>query len=386
MVHDGVVRQPARHRLVVALEPRSAAEAAAPTVDRERCRRTSRRRRELVARAQAARAALAAGDQRRARSARCRSAGPALDASVAAVPRPLRQAPARGRPPRRRSCCARSRAAAQVLENTVVVFTSDHGEYGGSHGLRGKGAGMYEEGDPRAADRQRLHRQPRRACRAPCASQLTSSVDVAPLLLTIAQRLRRLAARPGATRSIATRADLLAIARDPAAPGRDYALHATDEVVTEFALLPYAADAPLHVAGHHHADRTSTRPTATGAGHDRARSPATQEAELYDYTTPAGYSRSTTSPGAARWRRALRAALEQATLERAARAAPVHARRRPAARARGVPRRSRRRSAAVSTIHRLQRGRADRSRNRAPPAVGSAPARRWGVGARATRR
>ncbi len=33
-----------------------------------------------------------------------------------------------------------------VAANTVVVFTSDHGEYGGSHGLRGKGAGVYEEG------------------------------------------------------------------------------------------------------------------------------------------------------------------------------------------------------------------------------------------------
>ena len=33
-----------------------------------------------------------------------------------------------------------------VDRNTVVVFTSDHGEYGGSHGMRGKGAAIYEEG------------------------------------------------------------------------------------------------------------------------------------------------------------------------------------------------------------------------------------------------
>ncbi len=33
----------------------------------------------------------------------------------------------------------------QVAANTVVVFTSDHGEYGASHGLRGKGGGVYEE-------------------------------------------------------------------------------------------------------------------------------------------------------------------------------------------------------------------------------------------------
>ena len=33
----------------------------------------------------------------------------------------------------------------QLAANTVVLFTSDHGEYGASHGLRGKGAGVYEE-------------------------------------------------------------------------------------------------------------------------------------------------------------------------------------------------------------------------------------------------
>ena len=33
-----------------------------------------------------------------------------------------------------------------LAANTIVVFTSDHGEYGASHGLRGKGAGVYEEG------------------------------------------------------------------------------------------------------------------------------------------------------------------------------------------------------------------------------------------------
>ncbi len=32
-----------------------------------------------------------------------------------------------------------------VASNTVVVFTSDHGEYGGSHGLHSKGGGVYDE-------------------------------------------------------------------------------------------------------------------------------------------------------------------------------------------------------------------------------------------------
>ena len=73
----------------------------------------------------------------------------------------------------------------EVAANTVIVFTSDHGEYGASHGLRGKGASAYEEGirvplivkDPRGL----LTSEPEVQ-----RTQLTSSVDVAPLLLTIA--------------------------------------------------------------------------------------------------------------------------------------------------------------------------------------------------------
>jgi arylsulfatase len=32
-----------------------------------------------------------------------------------------------------------------LSDRTVVLFTSDHGEMGGAHGLRGKGAFAYEE-------------------------------------------------------------------------------------------------------------------------------------------------------------------------------------------------------------------------------------------------
>jgi arylsulfatase A-like enzyme len=76
-----------------------------------------------------------------------------------------------------------------------VLFTSDHGEYGGSHGLRGKGAAVYDEGiriplyvkDPRGE----LTAAPERPRR-----QLTSSVDVAPLLLTIASGSRAWRSEP----------------------------------------------------------------------------------------------------------------------------------------------------------------------------------------------
>ena len=169
----------------------------------------------------------------------------------------------------------------QVAANTVVVVTSDHGEYGGSHGLRGKGAGAYDEAirvpllvsDPRGKLTS-APEQPR--------TQLTSSVDVAPLLLTIAsgsdewrseRRYEHLAQRP----------DLASILADPSAPGRDYVLHATDETVTEFAIEPYAADAPLHVV----ALRTPQAKFATYSnweGEQIAPLAEGQERELYDYS------------------------------------------------------------------------------------------------------
>jgi len=196
----------------------------------------------------------------------------------------------------------------QLLSNTVVVFTSDHGEYGGSHGLRGKGAGVYDEGIrvPLIVTdfSDRLGVVPG------FREQLTSSVDLAPLLLT-------LATGSGDWRTdsryaqIAGRADLLAIARDPAAPGRDYALHATDEVVTEFALLPYAADAPLYVT----AVITPARKYATYSHwHPGTLEPnvETQEVEFYDHLTPDGRLEISNQTGTLPGEDTLRATLHEA--------------------------------------------------------------------------
>ncbi|MEA2313385.1 MAG: hypothetical protein QOI03_77 [Solirubrobacteraceae bacterium] len=173
----------------------------------------------------------------------------------------------------------------EVAANTVVVFTSDHGEYGASHGLRGKGAGAYEEAirvplivkDPRGVlvSEPQLER-----------AQLSSSVDVTPLLLTIATGSSDWRGEPRYAH-IAGRLDLASILADPAAPGREFVLHATDEVVTEFAVEPYAADAPLHVM----ALRTSAAKYVTYShwhpGATRALAGG-EEAELYDYRTHSG--------------------------------------------------------------------------------------------------
>ncbi len=173
----------------------------------------------------------------------------------------------------------------RIAANTVVVFTSDHGEYGASHGLRGKGASAYEE----AIRVPLIVKDPRgvlRAARRTARTQLTSSVDVPPLLLSIATgsgswRNERLGAH------LAGRADIASILTNPRAPGRRYVLHATDEIVTEFAIEPYASNAPLHVVAlrtarakyvtYSHWRPGSTVPDSRG-----------QERELYDYRTPGG--------------------------------------------------------------------------------------------------
>jgi arylsulfatase A-like enzyme len=173
----------------------------------------------------------------------------------------------------------------EVAANTIVVFTSDHGEYAASHGMRGKGASVYEEAirvplivnDPRGI----LTTAPERE-----RQQLCSSVDVAPLLLTIASGSGDWRGDPR-YQHLATRPDLAAILANPTAAGRAFALHATDEVVTEFATHPYAAAAPLHVVG-------LITPTAKYATYSRWKAGTTEEVargrqeELYDYSTPQG--------------------------------------------------------------------------------------------------
>jgi arylsulfatase A-like enzyme len=183
------------------------------------------------------------------------------------------------------SVLATLNSSPRVAANTVIVFTSDHGEYGASHGLRGKGAGAYEEAirvplivkDPRG----KLTSAPQTV-----RTQLTSSVDLAPLLLTIGSGGDHWRSDSYYSQ-IAGRADLAAILADPEAPGREFVLHATDETVTEFAVEEYAAGAPLHVV----AMRTQEGKYATYSnwaeeGIDQLTEG--QESELYDYGTASG--------------------------------------------------------------------------------------------------
>ncbi len=173
----------------------------------------------------------------------------------------------------------------EIAANTVILFTSDHGEYGASHGLRGKGAGAYDEA-LRVPLLVKDNRGKLTASPQTVRNQLSSSVDVAPLLLTIATDSEDWRSESHYSH-LSERADLAAILKDPEAAGRDYVMHATDETVTEFAIEPFAADAPLHVVAmrtpeakfalYSHWPEEGIEPLTEG-----------QEAELYDYTTETG--------------------------------------------------------------------------------------------------
>lgn len=197
----------------------------------------------------------------------------------------------------------------QVAANTVIVFTSDHGEYGGSHGLRGKGAAAYEEAI-RVPLLVKDNRRELTQAPAVTRSQLTSSVDIAPLLLTIATGSNdwRGEAR---YEHISGRADLAAILADPNAQGRPYVLHTTDETVTEYAVESYAADAPLHVV----AVRTPQAKYASYASWQPGGIEplgSNEERELYDYATDGGRLELHNGAGQSKLEAGLHATLSQA--------------------------------------------------------------------------
>jgi arylsulfatase len=71
--------------------------------------------------------------------------------------------------------------ALRLGERTIVVFTSDHGEMGGAHGLRGKGAFAYEESLHLPFYVVHPDVRPGQSCRA-----LSSHIDLVPTLLSMA--------------------------------------------------------------------------------------------------------------------------------------------------------------------------------------------------------
>lgn len=171
-----------------------------------------------------------------------------------------------------------------VVENTIVVFCSDHGEYAGAHGLlQGKIGTIYEEAwhiplivvDPSGRFTGDIN---------DIRMGLTSSVDLMPMLVTLGD----LGSTDWMTGDLAAiygqRHDMISMLKSKDAPGRPYVLFATDEVVPN---VYNFNGAPTHVLGF----RTDEYKVGISAPWLPATSeidPTQVQPELYDYSTANG--------------------------------------------------------------------------------------------------
>lgn len=134
----------------------------------------------------------------------------------------------------------------EVKQNSIFIFTSDHGEYGSSHGLQGKGGTVYDEGIrvPLVVRDSR----PNSYVVSPqtMRKQLTSSVDLLPMIVTMGNGGSTTWMTGEYQQLYSNRWDLLSILGKTDAGGRPYALHSTDEFVPD---IYNFNGSPLHVIG-----------------------------------------------------------------------------------------------------------------------------------------
>jgi arylsulfatase A-like enzyme len=179
------------------------------------------------------------------------------------------------------------RGRPNLAENTIVIFTGDHGDHGGSHGLHEKALTVYEESihlpllihDP-SRRWSRFEEIPR--------SQLTSTVDLFPLLLTLAKGGRSWL-NDSRFIHLADDVDWAGILVDPVGSGRNYIVSTSDEFFgNKLDATSGPTDVPSHVIG----VRTPAAKFASynywKVGSIELNDSERQELELYDYLTPEG--------------------------------------------------------------------------------------------------
>lgn len=141
-----------------------------------------------------------------------------------------------------------------VAKNTIIVFTSDHGEEAGSHGfISNKSANVYDEtirvplivSDPTGRFVGDVETQ---------RKQLTSAVDLVSMMVSFAHEGTRSWMTGDNATLYSKRFDMFPLLKSSTAPGRDYALFSTDETITlwqDFATAPNAVknQTPAHVLG-----------------------------------------------------------------------------------------------------------------------------------------
>ncbi|MFZ4660902.1 MAG: sulfatase-like hydrolase/transferase [Caldilineaceae bacterium] len=165
--------------------------------------------------------------------------------------------------------------------NTIIIFTSDHGDCCGSHGLRGKGASAYEEAIRVPFYVKDLTGQWSDGVSQDC-SGLTSHIDFTPLLLTLASGGADWRADERFAH-LAHRFDLSTLLRNPNNPGRTYVLHASDEIsYTDEPPLYENRNIPFHLISCRTTAGKLTRYHHWLPGRDTI-DPAGEEQECYDY-------------------------------------------------------------------------------------------------------
>jgi len=171
-----------------------------------------------------------------------------------------------------------------VIENTVIVFAADHGEYSGAHGLvQGKLGTVYEEAwhiplivvDPSGrftGDTQVIR------------NGLTSSVDLMNLLVSIGNKGTKDWMQGYLADIYGDRHDMVSMLKSNAAPGREYVLFATDEIVPNYFNFNRA---PTHVLGWRH-EATKLGVYEKWLPPTSKIIPGSIELEFYDYSTTGG--------------------------------------------------------------------------------------------------
>jgi len=165
------------------------------------------------------------------------------------------------------------RAHPSVFANTVVIYVSDHGELGGSHGMRGKGPWMYEEQNHIPciiSDFTGRFMPPDQAGAA--HGGYASSIDLVPSML-------ELAGVPANAYPYLPGTSLIPALTNPDLRGQPYLLASED-----YYTVP---NAPCHVLHYHDAHWKISLYNNWLQGTDEP-DPHGEEAELYDLTTPNG--------------------------------------------------------------------------------------------------
>ena len=194
---------------------------------------------------------------------------------------------------------------AAVADNTIIILTSDHGEYASAHGfMSGKAGSCYEEVynvplivvDPTGRFADDVGR---------IRTGLTSSVDILPMLVSLGYNGSRSWMTGDLGEIYGRRHDLLPMLKSARAPGRRYVVFTTDETVPK---LYNFNNSPSHIIGL----RTPRAKLGLYANWVRGTADiafdGTTELEYYDYSTPGGRAETENrkhDPAAARLYRAL---------------------------------------------------------------------------------